>query len=95
MNLYQLGIAPGEDDPEGEDYSEWFSSLAKAKKRRDELIAENPDLEGHRYGADFAITLYAVRLPLTKSLLLKVLNRRGWAQDVRDVVPAYVRPENR
>ena len=50
MIVYKLGIQPGDYDPEGADWAEWFSNLRDAKRRRRELINANPDLDGHRYG---------------------------------------------
>ena len=90
MKFYKLEIAPGEDAGEGEDYSEWFTSLAQAKRRRAELIAGNPRLEDHRYGADFEIECHTLRgdLPL-KELLLRMLNRSRFSES-SVVVPAYL-----
>lgn len=89
MNLYQLQIAPGEYEAEGENHDEWFASLDAARERRRRLIAEDPELKDHRFGRDFEISRIAVAdLPL-RALLLKVLNRTGWQRERSVVVPAY------
>lgn len=40
MIVYQLDIAPGEDDAEGADYSHFTASLAAAKKQRAKEIRQ-------------------------------------------------------
>lgn len=92
--LYRLDIAPDESDGEGECFDEWFSSLKLAKKRRAELIAENPDLKDHRYGVDFAIWRVEFMQYGRRGLLLRVLNRGGIRAQIQKV-EAYVPPRNR
>lgn len=89
MRLYRLGIVPPESEGEGEDHDEWFQSLREAKKRRKELIDMSPALLDHRTGTDYEIEVVDfVALPLRK-LLLAVLNRTGYAERRREVVPPY------
>jgi predicted RNase H-like nuclease len=89
MRLYQLCIAPGEYEVEGEDHDEWFMSLKAAKARRAELIAENPELTEHRFGEDFAISAVDVKQLSPRNLALAILNRSGWQKARREVVAAY------
>lgn len=89
MRLYQLSVAPGEYDGEGEDHDEWFMSLKAAKARRVELIAENPELTDHRFGADFAISAVDVKQLSPRNLALAILNGRGWQKASREVIAAY------
>ena len=90
MKLYRLHIAPGEDAGEGEDHDEWFRSLRAAKRRRAELIGDNPLMEGHRYGVDYEIDCYewlGRAGPL--ALLLDTLKRRFTLAQITRVVPPY------
>lgn len=90
--LYRVRIAPGEYDGDGEDHDEWFASKREALRRRRELIAENPLLEEHKYGADYQIDR-CVFAPLGKrALLLRVLNRDGMFVSSRVVATEYRPP---
>lgn len=89
MIFYQLDIATPEDAGEGEDYSEWFASLAEAKRRRAKLIRDDPALEGCRYPDDFAIDRIVLADLPPKELLLAVLNRKGFITSRETVVAAY------
>ena len=90
MHVYRLHIKPLESDSEGEDHDEWFTSLRAAKKRRAELIRNNPTLNDHPTGCDFDIDCYEVKkLPRT-ALILALLNRRDSAWSTRRV--EVVRP---
>lgn len=89
MKVYQLHIAPSDADGEGEDHDEWFSSLKAARARRAELIAEDPQLEGHAYGVDFKIEVHEVRPLPRRELVLALLNRRGCFFGGETVVPDY------
>lgn len=89
MKLYQLHIAPGEDEGEGSDWDEWFPSLKDAKKRRAALIRENPTMGGCRYDRDYQIDAVTfVNLPV-KQLVLQVLNHKGYVGERVEVVPEY------
>jgi hypothetical protein len=81
--VYRLHIAPGENDSDGKDFDEWFSSLRKARARRAQLIAENPTLVDHRLGADYAIDLVRVGKVATMTLILQLLNGRGYMSGVQ------------
>jgi hypothetical protein len=72
MIMYRINIIPCDTDGEGENWDEWYSSLAKAKKRRAEL-RRNPDYSycGENYRVD-RVTL--PNLP-KKKLVLKALNK--------------------
>lgn len=90
MKLYCLSIAPSESDGEGEDHDEWFTSLEAAKRRRRELIRDNPGLVGHKFGRDFEIEeIIFAKLP-QKALALAILNRRGYVAQRTVVVPSYI-----
>ena len=86
--VYQLEIAPGVDDAEGEDCDRWFSSLGAAQCCRVQLIRENPSMEGHRYGEDFAIYRREVPDFPRKQLIIALLNRGEWALGPRELVVA-------
>ena len=101
MNVYRLGIRPSEYDSDGEDFDEWFSSLAEVRQRRAELIRESK--ETHRQEAaecrewevpravrpDYEIEkIELVDLP-TKELALALLNRRRYIAARTIVVPAW------
>lgn len=87
--LYQLDIAPSEDAGEGEDWSEWYGSLAEAKRRRVQLIRADPDLDGHRYGEDYEIRRVTLPDLPRRALALALLRREYRRGEV--VVPAYRR----
>jgi len=90
MKLYKLEIAPPETEGEGEDWSEWFTSLQAARKRRAELIEQDPKLSDHRYGHDYEISRVTfASLPL-RELLLAVMNRKGISKS--EVVVSYYEP---
>lgn len=89
MTFYRLHIAPDEAEGEGEDHDQWFTSLRAARRRRAELIADNPSLRGHRYGQDFKIErVELVQLP-PQALLLAVLNGRGYIEQRSTVIENY------
>ncbi len=91
MKLYQLKIAPDESQSESEICDEWFTSLVAANRRRAKLVATTDPSE-YKYGSDFEIReiIFAKLPPL--ALLMAVLNRSGYAQSQRVVVPAYTPP---
>lgn len=95
MKLYRLDIAPEEHQPEGEDFGEWFSSLAETKHRRTELIRQDPELTDHRYGADFEIRRYTLPELPTRALMLHLLNRGWWRDPSEVVVSEYIPPRRR
>lgn len=87
MILYRLGIVPGEGCAEGEDWDEWFGALRDAKKRRAELIRQDPAMIGCRVARDYEICrIKLVDLPPRK-LALAVLNRRYLVESVEVVGP--------
>jgi len=91
LTLYRLNRAPSESEGEGEDWDEWFGSLREARRRRAELIREDPHLEGHRYGEDFRIDRVVFRDLPRRALLLAVLNWNGCVEEDKEgVVPVYV-----
>ena len=98
MKFYKLNVARHEYEAEGEDKSEWFTSLSAAVARRRSLIALNPLLAGHIYGSDFEIERYDITTNLSpQQLLLAVLNRKGsnhgaW-YDTRATVMEEYKPE--
>jgi len=95
MIVYRLHIAPNEGQGEGEDCDEWFSSLSVAIKRRSDLVRDNPNMEGHLYGADYQIDkVVLAKLPL-KQLALAILNRKEYFIDQTIVVQEYVGPSRR
>lgn len=96
MIVYQLHIDEREDDGEGEDHDEWFSSLTAAKRRRAQLIRERPP-EDYKYGSDFQIDRVSLTRTLSpKRLALAILNRRGFvANREAAVVPEYTPPTGR
>lgn len=87
--FYRLHIAPDESAREGEDHDEWFRSLKAARRRRDELIAENPELESHRYGEDFYIERVEIHDLPRLDLALVILNRLGFIKQSKIIVEAY------
>ena len=95
MRIYRLGIEPGEANSEGEDHDEYFSSLDAAGRRRAELIREDPDLDGHRYGEDFEIERIDLADLAPRAMLLAILNRKGYIAAREVVVAAYISPEMR
>ena len=90
VKLYRLNIAPGEDECEGEDWDEWFTSLRDAKARRKELIDLDPTMAGHRYGRDFRIERVKLSNCSRQELVLRVLNRRGYVVVSEVVVEDYI-----
>jgi hypothetical protein len=90
VKVYRLGVCAGPDDGEGEDNDEWFSSLEKAKRRRRELIAQDPYLDGgHRTGQDYGIhRVWLVELP-PRELLIRCLTGRAYVSRAEEVVPDY------
>lgn len=81
MKVYQLNVVAGENDADGENFDEWFTSLRAARARRAELIAETKasNFENVKYGHDLKIVCFEVAdMPLSK-LVLALLNQRGWA----------------
>lgn len=89
MKLYRLGICPGEGEGEGENWDEWFSSLREAKKRRAELIAQNPDGDNARMLEDFEIEQCEIPDLPRKRLAILLLNRRGFVTNSKQVVAPY------
>lgn len=89
MIVYRLEVAPSDSDGEGEDHDEWFSSLQAAKKRRGELIKQDPDLEDHRYGEDFEIEKITLADDSRLKLILAILNRTSFYTSREQVVPPY------
>ena len=70
------------DDGEGEDHSEWFTSLQAARARRSEISREDEN------GEKVAIQRVVVSAHLSpKAVLLAVLNRKGWMKSSQEVVP--------
>lgn len=92
MIVYRLGRLPSEDAPEGEDWDEYFSSLAAAKVRRRELIREDPDLVGHPTKRDFEIEATELANLPKKKLALALLNREHYVAGRTVVVPHYRPP---
>jgi len=75
MKLYRLNCEADEYQAEGEDPSEWFASLAAARRRRAQLIRQNPRGAGWRYREDWSID--RVTLPrLNRRGILDILARR-------------------
>jgi hypothetical protein len=68
LELYRLGK---------DDACEWFATLEEAEARREDLY-EAPYTEG-RSTDEFDIERVWIDRPLTKDLLLNVLNHQGWA----------------
>ena len=58
MNLYCLHRWPDESSGEGEDWDELYGGLADAKKRRKQVIKEDPK----RDRGDLSIIKYTVKL---------------------------------
>ena len=93
MKVYCLHIHPDESDESKTNRNEYFSSLAAAEKRRANLIAEDPNLDDHPLGSDYAIwSLTLAKLP-TKKLVLAILNGVGYVVKRDEVVPDYLDPE--
>ena len=90
MIVYRLKVEPAEYDSDGEDHDEWFGSLRAARERRRELVTEDPALEEHRTGQDFAISRVTVADMPRRKLVLALLNRTGYrAGEEVEVVKAY------
>lgn len=93
MNVYQLHVAPGEYDSDGEDFDEWFLSLREAKRRRAELIAgEAESPENTRVSGDFAIERLTIAKMPRRALVVALLRRKGFVTERVEVVPAYIFP---
>lgn len=92
MIVYRLQINTDENAGEGEDHTEWFSSLAAARKRRAVLIRRN----GRKspsciYDTDHAI--HRVTVPgASKTTILEALNRSARFWEAVLVVPPHVYP---
>jgi len=72
MTLYCLCRWPDESAGEGEDWDEWYGAFADAKKRRKQLIKQNPK----RDEGDLNIDRYKIKGALSnKIVILAILNR--------------------
>jgi|TARA_R100000656_G_scaffold104176_3_gene76362 hypothetical protein len=95
MKLYQLKVRRTEDQPEGANFDEWFTSLEKAKSRRKKLIKERADrTSNYLVGHDFEIYRVLVKEMSPRSLLLAALNGKAFATHSEQVVAPYD-PEDR
>jgi hypothetical protein len=93
MVVFRLCVMPEEYESDAEDLDEWFASLGEAKARREELIAFDPQLDGHRTGEDFAIERVTLPPFSRRTLALSILNRKGFVGGRSVVVKPYKRPE--
>jgi hypothetical protein len=91
MKFYRLNIHPGENETEGLDLDEWFTSLGAARTRRTELIRAT-SADDYKYGADFSIDEIELVNQPPRALLLAVLNRRGYVASKHSVVKPYSPP---
>lgn len=89
MRVYQLCMRPEDSDGEGEDHSEWFSTLSAAKARREALLQERADKSFDR---DLEIRRYIVAKLPKKELVLSLLNRSRCFEpgSMTVVVPPYI-----
>jgi len=92
MVFYRLEIAPDPSEGEGTNCDEWFTSLVKAKARRQELITADPLLENHNYGRDYQIDRVVISDLPKKELVLCVLNRKNYVDKSECVVEHYWPP---
>jgi hypothetical protein len=92
MILYRLRVQPSEFQGEGEDCDEWFTSLRAARRRRRELIRDNPDLTDCRIASDYEVERVELADLPPRELALAILNRRGAFLSCVEVVPAYEAP---
>ena len=75
MKLYRLNITPSDTAGEGENWDEWFTSFAIAKKERQQYITREPD---YSYcGENYSIDVVEIPNLPKKQLLLKALNCKG------------------
>jgi hypothetical protein len=95
FTVYQLECCRGEYDADGEDFDEWFRSLAAARKRRAALIRENPGLKELKLSETYGINRVVLAHLPARELALAILNRRKFIRESTTLVEPYCPPRKR